>query len=86
VAYYPYAQNYQHYMSAEGDIRDVDPFFYNVIPSFWLRPGGTELPLANPFFPYIWYAAAGFALILIVKIVGRKKPAPPPPPATPAGL
>lgn len=62
ISYYPFAQNFDFYMTAEGPINDFEIFFANVLPGARLV-GEINLPLENPFAPYMWYALAGVALL-----------------------
>jgi hypothetical protein len=73
VSYYPYAQNFHHYMSATGEIHDFEPLFFNVLPNFFGPPGKVGLPVEDPFLPYIWYALAGLGLVVLVpRLFGRR--------------
>ncbi len=68
LSYYPYAQNFHHYMTATGEIHDYEPLFYNVFPNYGGPPGGNALPVGNPFTPYAWYAVVGFVLAVLAAI------------------
>ncbi len=61
ISYYPFAQNFAYYMTAEGTINDFEIFFANVLPGARLV-GEINLPLENPFFPYAYYAVALLAV------------------------
>jgi len=65
LSYYPYAQNFHHYMTATGQFHDFEPLFYNVFPNYGGMPGGNALPIGNPFRPYAWYALAGLILAVL---------------------
>jgi hypothetical protein len=68
LSYYPYAQNFHHYMTATGEIHDLEPLFFNIFPNYGRPPGHSALPVGNPFQPYIWYAAAGLILAVLAAI------------------
>lgn len=68
LSYFPYAQNFHHYMTAPGEIHDFEPLFYNVFPNYGGPPGHNELPVGNPFQPYIWYALVGLILAVLAYI------------------
>jgi len=78
ISYYPFAQNFHYYLTASGDIHDLEPLFYNVYPAFGLKPGHQILSFEDPFRPYAFYALAGLILVIIydvlVKRQGPKKP------------
>jgi hypothetical protein len=66
LSYYPYAQNFHHYMTAGGEIRDFEPLFYDVFPYYGGKPGHNALPVGNPLRPYGWFALAGFVIVAVV--------------------
>ncbi len=70
-SYYPYVQNFHHYMTASGEIHDFEPLFYNVLPTAELVPGRVVLPLGNPFRPYVWYALACLLVVTLARIPFR---------------
>lgn len=73
--YYPYAQNFHYYMTASGEIHDLEPLFYNVFPNFIGPPGQNALAPQNPFRPYAWYALAGLVLAVLMAVpYPRRKP------------
>jgi hypothetical protein len=74
VACYPYWRNLQHYMTASGGTHNFEPLFYNTLP-FPVLPGQAQLPLGNPFVPYVWYALAGIAVVALVEILIRRRSA-----------
>ena len=71
VTYYPFAQNYNFYMTAEGEIHDFETFFANVLPGARLV-GEINLPLENPFFPYAYYAIALLAVTFGTAFVWKR--------------
>jgi hypothetical protein len=73
ISYYPYAQNFKHYMTATGETYGLEPFFYNVFPTLGSVPGAIELPAGNPFRPYVWYALAGVALVVLLRLLSRRR-------------
>lgn len=74
LGYYPYAENFRHYMSASGEIHDFEPLFFNVLPNFFSQPAGAlGLPLENPFRPYIGYALAGLGLVVLLSLLFRRR-------------
>ncbi len=73
ISYYPYAQNFKHYMAATGESYGLEPFFYNVFPTLGAVPGAIELPAGNPFRPYGWYALAGVALVVLFRLLCRRR-------------
>ena len=68
LSYYPYAQNFHHYMTATGEIHDFEPLFFNVLPNYGAPPGHSALPVGRPFRPYAWYALAGLILAVLMFI------------------
>ena len=68
LSYYPYAQNFHHYMTATGEIHDFEPLFFNVFPNYGGMPGQSALPIGNPFRPYAWYALVGLILAVLAAI------------------
>jgi len=71
--YYPFSQNFEHYMQAKGFIHEFEPLFYNAMPAPDLMAGRVVLPLGNPFVPYVWYALAGLVVIVCWALVERGK-------------
>jgi len=72
ITYFPYAQNFHHYMTTSGDIHNLEPFIYNVLPS----PGltlGTPAPIHNPFTPYAWYALIGLLFAVLIRIPSYRR-------------
>jgi hypothetical protein len=67
-SYYPYAQNLRHYMTATGEIRDLEQLFFNIFPNYGGPPGHSGLPVGNPFRPYAWYAVVGLILAVFAAI------------------
>lgn len=67
-SYYPFAQNFQYYMTAGGQPRDFEPLFFNVLPAPGIVPGHVVLPLGNPFVPYVWYALAGLVVAIVLAL------------------
>ncbi len=77
ISYYPYALNFNYYLTAGGQVHDLEPFFYNVLPMQGLQPGKLDIPLGTPFRPYIWYALIGVALVFVAdRLLGRVLPGP----------
>jgi len=74
LSYYPYAQNFHHYMTATGEFHDLEPLFYNVFPNYGGPPGGNELPIGNPFHTYAWYALVGLILAVLAFIPYHRPP------------
>ncbi len=66
LSYFPYAQNFHHYMTATGEIHDYEPLFYNVLPNYGAMPGHNTLAVGNPFRPYGWYALAGLVIVALI--------------------
>lgn len=75
ISYYPYARNFHYYMNATGEMHDLESVFSHTISLPHIIPG-QQIPLGNPFVPYVWYALAGFVLVLAGSLFGwlRKKP------------
>lgn len=71
LSYYPFARNFQHYLTASGKIHNFDPLFYNVVPGFDFPPTGA--PLGNPFVPYLWYALAGIVVAVVIELLSRRR-------------
>ena len=75
ISYYPYAHNFQHYMTAVGQMHDTDAMFSNTITLPIFMPGYMQLGVGNPFVPYIWYALGGIALVVAAQfILPERKP------------
>jgi hypothetical protein len=72
LSYYPYAQNFHHYMTASGEIHDFEPLLYSVLPTFGGLPGQAALPVGNPFRPYVWYALVGLVLAVLAAFTFRR--------------
>jgi hypothetical protein len=68
LSYYPYAQNFHHYMTATGEFHDFEPLVYNIFPNYYGPPGHSTLPVGNPFLPYAWYALVGLILAALAAI------------------
>jgi hypothetical protein len=76
ISYYPYARNFQHYMTATGDMHDLESVYYNTISLPLFMPRFMQLSVGNPFVPYFWYALGGIALVVAASLVlPEKKPA-----------
>jgi hypothetical protein len=73
VCSYPFGQNFKHYMTASGEIHDLEPFFYNVLPAPFAVPFHNQLPLVNPFRPLAWYALGGLILAVICSLVSGRR-------------
>lgn len=73
VSYYPYARNFQYYMTATGRVTDFESLFYNTLPIPGLFYGHQGVPLGNPFVPYAWYALGGIALVVALALVTRRR-------------
>lgn len=70
-SYYPYAQNFHHYMTTGGEIHDLEPLWYNTLPTFGRVSDYNVLPIGSPFRPYVWYALAGMVLVALGAVVLR---------------
>lgn len=68
LSYFPYAQNFHHYMTASGEIHDIEPLFFNVFPNYGGPPGHNTLPVGNPFHTYAWYAVVGLVLAVLAAL------------------
>jgi hypothetical protein len=84
ISYYPYARNFQHYLNATGEMHNLESVFQHTIAIPSLIPG-LQIPLGNPFVPYVWYALIGFVLALGVTLLDRRKEKPETEKAQPAG-
>jgi len=73
LSYYPYAQDFRYYLTAEGTIDNFEPFFSEVVPSVSLLmvAGANHLRVENPFRTYLWYALAGLALMIAADLLGK---------------
>lgn len=69
ISYYPFAQNLHYYLTATGNIRDLEPLWYNVYPTFGMRPGHQVLNFEDPFRPYGFYAVAGLIIVAIYDVL-----------------
>jgi hypothetical protein len=72
ISYYPFAQNFHYYLTASGDIHDLEPLWYNVYPAFGLKPGRQVLGFENPFRPYAFYAIAGLIVVALYDVLARR--------------
>ncbi len=73
-SYYPYAENLRYYLTAQGEIHNLEPLFYNVLPAFGMVPGHVALPPTNPFRPYVWYALAGLVVAVSIFLLSQRRP------------
>jgi hypothetical protein len=73
ISYYPFAQNFHHYLTASGDIHDLEPLWYNVYPAFGLKPGHQVLDFEDPFLPYAFYALAGLVVVIIYDVLVKRR-------------
>ena len=73
LGYYPYAANFHHYMAATGEVRDVEPLLWNVLPSGISPLGNSSAALGSPFWPYAAYALAGLVVAVLVGIPWRRR-------------
>lgn len=77
----PYLTNFRYYMTAQGEVRNLEPLFTNVYPflaSDW-QWGDSDL-LLQPIHDYFHWAAAGLVLLALVGwLKKRYGPAPAPP-------
>ena len=73
ICSFPFGQNFKHYMTASGEIHDLEPFFYNVFPAPFAVPFHNQLGLGNPFRPLAWYALAALVLAVICSLVSGRK-------------
>src|SRR4051812_4395134 len=75
ISYYPYARNFQHYMTAAGEMHDLDSVFYNTISLPVVMPRFLQLSVGNPFVPYVWYALGAIAIVVAAQfLVPERKP------------
>ena len=69
LVYMPYATNFQHYLTASGEISNFEPFFFNVLPNPLILPKGYYLAVESPFGKYAWWALGfGLAAVLIAGV------------------
>jgi hypothetical protein len=68
LSYAPYASNFRYYMTASGDIGNLEPLFYNVMPLWIILPRMLYLPVERPFGTYFYWAAG--ALLFVVLLAG----------------
>jgi hypothetical protein len=73
ISYYPFAQNFHHYLTASGDIHDMEPLWYNVYPAFNLKPGHQVLDFEDPFRPYAFYTLAGLVVVIIYDVLVKRR-------------
>lgn len=69
ISYYPYARNFQHYMTATGDMHDLESVFYNTISLPAAMPRFMQLSVGNPFVPYVWYALGAIAIVVAAQFL-----------------
>lgn len=75
AAYYPYARNFEHYMTTPGQVRNLELVLTNALLLPIALPGGQQIPIGNPFMPYAWYAGVGLLVLVLVSLIGQlKKP------------
>jgi hypothetical protein len=75
ISYYPYARNFQHYMTAAGEMHDLESVFYNTISLPVVMPRFLQLSVGNPFVPYVWYALGAIAIVVAAQfLVPERKP------------
>jgi len=73
ISYYPFAQNFHYYLTASGDIHDLEPLWYNVYPAFGLKPGHQVLAFEDPFRPYAFYAIAGLIVVVVYDVLAKRR-------------
>jgi hypothetical protein len=73
ISYYPYARNFQHYMTATGDMHDLESVFYNTISLPIFMPRFMQLSVGNPFVPYVWYALGAIAIVVAAQFILPEK-------------
>lgn len=75
IAYYPYARNFSYYMTAQGDMHNLESLFYSTISLPLVLPRFMTLSVGNPFVPYVYWAGGGIVAALIVFLLfGRTQP------------
>ena len=75
ISYYPYARNFQHYMTDTGYMHDLESVFYNTISLPIAMPRFMQLSVGNPFVPYVWYALGAIAIVVAAQfLVPERKP------------
>lgn len=70
LTYYPYAANFEHYMTATGGMRDFEAFIRNIMPLPQIIVG-QQLSFGNPLVPYVWYALGGLAVVAAIAWLTR---------------
>jgi hypothetical protein len=73
ISYYPFAQNFHYYLTASGDIHNLEPLWYNVYPAFGFGPGHQVLGFEDPFRPYAFYAIAGLIVVIIYDVLAKRR-------------
>lgn len=64
LVHMPYATNFQHYMTASGEITNFEPFSFNALPN--PLNGYNNLPVERPFRGYAgWALGFGLAAVLL---------------------
>ncbi len=66
LVYLPYATNFQHYLTAEGETASFEPFFFNIFPNPLILPRGYYLAVENPFGTYLWWALAAMVVAALL--------------------
>ncbi len=69
ISYYPYARNFEHYMTATGYMHDLESVFYNTISLPMVMPRFLQLSVGNPFVPYLWYALGAVAIVVAAQFL-----------------
>ncbi len=77
MTYYPYAQNFSYYMTAEGVIDSFEGLFYNSLPSYSLPPRPNELELQNPLHGYVPWGLAGVGVAIFAALWSKRPYRPP---------
>ncbi|MFQ5926498.1 MAG: hypothetical protein ACE5MH_03595, partial [Terriglobia bacterium] len=73
LSYYPFAQNFHYYMTAEGPLYQMESLAPNIFPSVFVEVP-TALAVENPFATYGWYFLAGLVLLAVLAL-RRRRPA-----------
>jgi hypothetical protein len=77
VSYYPYARNFQHVMTAAGEMNNLEALFTHTLALPLDLVPAQQLPIGNPFVPYVWYALGGVVLAVVLTLLGGRETKPP---------
>jgi hypothetical protein len=69
ITYYPYARNFSYYMTARGEMHNLEGMFYNTVSLPVVLPRFMTMSVGNPFVPYVWYALGAIAIVVAAQFI-----------------